>query len=114
MKKEKLTENISFRLAESEFAPYKAVLAKSNIKRSKLFRDTFIAKSNAIALPKENTKTHQRLLFIASKTSNNINQIARKLNSAYRGGVISEKIFVESLNHLISIERNLSGAIEKC
>jgi len=114
MSKEKLTEIVTFRLSESEYSPYKTILEETNIKRSKLFRDVFIAKSDVVQLPPENTKANKRLLFLASKTSNNINQIARKLNAAYRGGVISETIYIETLNNLISIERSLVGAIDKC
>ena len=114
MTKETLEENISFRLSTREFAPYKKLMKDTGIKKSKLFREAFIAKSDMIVLPKMQTKSNKRLLFLASKTSNNVNQIARKLNSAYRGGVVNEKIYLETLNNLISLERAFVKAIEKC
>lgn len=114
MTQEKLVKIVTFRLSESEFEPYKKILDETDIKKSRLFREVFIAKSGAIELPKEQSKSTKRLLFLASKASNNINQIARKLNNAYRTGIINEKVYLETLNNLISLERSFAGAIDKC
>jgi predicted xylose isomerase-like sugar epimerase len=114
MTKEKLTETVSFKLSESQFAPYKAILEATEIKKSKLFREVFIAKAGEVVLSKEQTKDNKRLLFLASKTSNNINQLARQLNKAYRGGIVSESVYVEMLNNLVSIEKTFAGAIDQC
>lgn len=114
MTKERLDVLVSFRISESEFEPYKAIIEQTNIKKSALFREVFIAKSGCMVAPKEPQKDKKRLLFLASKASNNINQIAHKLNSAYRADVISERIYKEALNNLISIEQSFAGAIKKC
>ena len=114
MTKEKLEHVVTFRLSDSEFAPYKKIIDEGNLNKSKLFREVFIAKSGMIELPKDQGLDNKRLLFLASKASNNINQIARKLNNAYRGGLISEKIYVETLNNLVSLERSFGQAILKC
>lgn len=115
MSKENLSEVITFRLSEAEYKPYKALLKKSNMKRSKFFREVFISKSENITLKKQQKAAdNKRMLFLASKTSNNINQIAKKLNKAYRGGVVNETTYQEVLNNLISVERSFSKSLSKC
>ncbi|OEF62202.1 hypothetical protein OAA_18540 [Vibrio cyclitrophicus 1F175] len=114
MSKDKLTELVSFRISESEYEPYRLMIENTGIKKSKLMRDVFIAKSGCMVEPKEDPKDKKRLMFLASKTSNNINQLAKKVNQAYRAGVVSERVYRETLNNLISIEKSFSGAIKKC
>lgn len=114
MKKEALTNIVTFRLSDAEYAPYQSILDTGSITKSKLFREVFIAKGDIIELPKFQSNDNKRLMFLANKASNNINQIARKLNNAYRGGVINERVYIETLNTLISLERGFGKAIEKC
>ncbi|RMT27412.1 Relaxosome component, partial [Pseudomonas savastanoi] len=52
---------------------------------------------------------YHRLLFFYNKTSNNINQLAHKVNSAHRNGIISEKTYTLWLNKLTAIEALLLG-----
>jgi hypothetical protein len=114
MSKENLSEVITFRLSEAEYKPYRALLKKSKMKRSKFFREVFISKSENITLKQQEVADNSRLLFLASKTSNNINQIAKKLNKAYRGGIVSETTYKEVLNNLISVERSFAKSLSKC
>ncbi len=114
MDNEKLVEIVTFRLTKAEFKPYKTMLSQTHISKSKLFRQVFVAKSGDLVLTKEQSQDNSRLVFLASKASNNINQIARKLNRAYRGGIISETTYLTTLNSLISIEQSFCAAIKKC
>lgn len=114
MKKDKLVEVITFRLTAKEYAPYREIVKKTKKNKSKIMRDIFISKSDSIIVPADNSKTIKRLLFLANKTSNNTNQIAKKLNAAYKGGVVSESVYIATLNNLISIERSIGKAIDKC
>ena len=114
MKKENLVKNVSFRLTQTEFKPYEKILIDTGVNKSLLFREIFMAKSGEVILSNHLTKDNKRLLFIASKASNNINQIARRLNNDHRSGVVSEKVYIKMLNTLISVERSFSGAMDKC
>ncbi|MGD1336113.1 plasmid mobilization protein [Vibrio harveyi] len=114
MKKENRSVPISFRLTESEFAPLKKVLEETDLTRTDFFRRVFLGNEYQFTIKEQPPKEYDRLLFLFNKSSNNINQVAHKLNSAYRSEVISEKVFLESLNTLISIERLMKGAIDKC
>lgn len=114
MTKENRKKIITFRLSDSEYEPYEKKLKKLNMTKSSFFREVFITKSDSVHIAKEKTQDNKRLLFLANKSSNNINQIAKKLNSAYRSGVVTEKVYLETLNNLISLERSFGKALEKC
>lgn len=105
---------VTFRLSQSEFAPYKKLIKESGLKKSRVMREVFIAKSDKAVLPKQKSVDSKRLVFLANKTSNNINQLARKLNVDYLQGIVNEKTYTTLLNNLINIERSFYNAIEKC
>ncbi len=112
--KEKKEIVVTFRLSESEFKPYEKLIAKSGLKRSSVMREVFIAKSSKVVLPKKQSDDSKRLLFLANKASNNINQLARNLNKAHKKGVVNDKKYTTLLNNLINIERSFFYAIGKC
>ena len=112
--KETLEVIVTFRLSKSEFSPYEKLIESSGLAKSKVMREVFIAKSDKAVLPKTQSKDSKRLLFLANKTSNNINQLARKLNMDYNKGIVTEKTYTLLLNNLINIERSLFSAVEKC
>lgn len=114
VKKENRNVPISFRLTESEFSPIKRALEDTSLTRTDFFRRVFLNNEYQFTIKERPHKDYDRLLFLFNKSSNNINQIAHKLNSAYRNDIISEKVFLESLNTLISIEGLMKGAIDKC
>ena len=113
-KKENRTVPISFRLTESEFGPYRKVLESTELTKTDFFRGVFLDKKYTFHVNERRPVEYDRLLFLFNKSGNNINQIAHKLNSAYRGGIVSEKVYLETLNNLISIEHLLRGGLEKC
>ncbi|WP_257969713.1 plasmid mobilization relaxosome protein MobC [Vibrio parahaemolyticus] len=53
-------------------------------------------------------------MFLANKTSNNINQIAKKLNQAYRGEVVSERNYHKIMNELIGVRSAFEKGMDKC
>jgi hypothetical protein len=112
--KELYTVPITFKLTESQYEPYKKVLETTKVKRGTLFREIFLAKIPNDYLGTINSHQADRVVFLANKTSNNLNQLARQVHSAHRSGVVSEKVFVEFLNRIISIEETFRKAIDKC
>ncbi len=112
--KENRSIPISFRLTASEFELYTDVLARTKLTKTDFFRGVFLEKKYTFHVHEKRPVEYDRLLFLFNKTSNNMNQIAHKLNGAYRRGIVSEKVYVEYLNNLISIERLLDGYINKC
>lgn len=105
---------VTFRLSQSEFLPYEKLINDSGLTKSRVMREVFIAKSDKAVLPKQPSADSKRLVFLANKTSNNINQLARNLNSDHLEGIVNEKTYKTLLNNLINIERSFYHAIEKC
>ncbi|RJX65820.1 plasmid mobilization relaxosome protein MobC [Vibrio sinensis] len=112
--KENKNVPISFRLTESEYEPYKKIMETTELTKTEFFRRIFLNQEYTFNVNERRPVEYDKLLFIFNKSGNNLNQIAHKLNSAYRGNVISEKVYIETLNNLISIERLLQGALNKC
>lgn len=112
--KENKDEVVTFRLSENQFKPFKVLIEKSGFKKGKVIREILLSKSKTASLPKSQSKENKRLVFLANKTSNNINQLARKLNIDYKDGIVTEATYKTLLNNLINIEKSFSKAIERC
>ncbi|KEJ68997.1 bacterial mobilization family protein [Escherichia coli 5-366-08_S1_C1] len=57
---------------------------------------------------------YRELLRLFNKSSNNINQIAKKINTEYRNGFISESTYLRYLNVLVNIRDAFVAGINKC
>jgi hypothetical protein len=104
---------VSFRLTEEEFAPFQSLLEKSDKTKSEFFRDIFLSKEKNINITFNELKPvdYYSILRVVNKSGNNLNQIAKSFNSAYRANIISERIYLKGLNLLISINSHLKGAL---
>lgn len=114
MEKEIFDVPVSFKISKAQWAPYEKIIEQTGIKKGTLMREVFVSKSGDLLLADKQTQDNKRLLFLASKSSNNINQVAKKLNEAYRGGIVSEALYVDILNRLIGIEKTFQSALDKC
>lgn len=111
-KKENRSVPVSFRLTESEFAPYKLIMDEASISRTEFFRAIFLSKQYTFT--KNQKDEIGKILFAFNKTSNNINQIAKRLNTDNKKGIISQRSYNLAINELISIQSQLQRLIEKC
>ena len=112
MAKENKEVLVTFRCTEKEFEPYQKIIDGTGISRSALMRQVFIAKKGQLVEPKQPQVEKKRVVFLANKASNNINQLAKRVHQAYRGGIVSEQLYRETLNMLVSIEKAFAGAIK--
>lgn len=114
--KEHKTQVITFRLTESEYEPYKKIFADSNLSRSEFFRHVFLKTKESYTFKiKENKPVeYSQLIFLSNKTSNNINQIAKRLNTDAKKGIITQRTYNLIINNLISIESQLKRMLDKC
>lgn len=104
------TKVVSFRLSEDDFSEYEKILASSDMKKSEFFREVFLNANVNITVKEKPAKDYHALLFKYNKASNNLNQLAHRVNSAFVSGGISEHVFKKTLNELINIrELLLSG-----
>lgn len=102
---------ISFRLSTQEFEPYALLLDKSSMSRSEFFRTIFLEHKIDIKLKEKVSPDYKKCLFYYNKTSNNMNQLAMKINRAYADNTISEVQFKKLLNSLIDIRNLLQGTL---
>lgn len=107
---------IAVRLTDEEYEPFRILLESSNISKSDFFRTLILSRKVELPPPssvsKEEKKDLKKLIFYVSKASNNINQIAKRLNADSKGCVIKETTYIKAMNALISIRNLLVGTIK--
>lgn len=109
---EKKTELISFRLTKSEFKPYKQIIETTSLSKTEFFRKIFLSGKYEFHVNECKPKEYKKIIFLLNKSSNNLNQLARKLNQTHKTGIVSESLYKETLNRLISIESLMKRVID--
>ncbi|MDE9544177.1 plasmid mobilization protein [Xenorhabdus bovienii] len=82
---------VSFRLTDEEYAPFKEIIETMSVSKSEFFR--MMVLGQVAAIPKLETRKppqYDRILFLVNKTSNNVNQIAKQINVAYKENTVTE------------------------
>nr|WP_258404783.1 molybdopterin-guanine dinucleotide biosynthesis protein MobC [Pseudomonas fluorescens] len=103
------TRVVSFRVSEEVFAEYERKLKDSGVKKSQFLREVLFNSNATFQAP---SRDYERLLFLYNKSSNNLNQLAYKVNSAYRkSGIISESLYIRAINELVLIRELLSAGV---
>lgn len=100
---------VSLRITSAEFLPFESQIRESKLSRSSFFRKLILDKQGVINIEVKDTR---KLLYLFNKSSNNINQLALKINTAHKNGTISDKKYSLLLNALLSIESLMQKAVE--
>jgi hypothetical protein len=100
---------ISLRITPDEFSPFAKQIEESKLSRSAFFRKVVLDKSSFINIEVKDTR---KLLYLFNKSSNNINQLALKVNVAHKNGKISDRKYSLFLNALLNIESLMKKAVE--
>lgn len=100
---------ISFRLTRDDFSPFEQQIKDAQLSRSAFFRKLVLSKSEFINIEVKDTK---QLLYLFNKSSNNINQLALKVNAAHKMGVITDRKYTLFLNALMNIESLMRKAVD--
>ena len=117
MTKELATVHVQAKLTPTEYEPFKKIIGIMGLKKATLFRKVILSnKNNVVCLSQsaEEEESRKRMLFLANKTSNNINQLAKKLHQAYRGEVVSERNYLRIMNDLVGVRSAFEKGIDKC
>ncbi|EBY5505858.1 TPA: ribbon-helix-helix domain-containing protein, partial [Escherichia coli] len=61
---------------------------------------------------KQKDPDYSKLIFYYNKASNNINQVAKKINSAFAANIISENTMLSGIAVLQNIERLLEAGLD--
>lgn len=107
--KQNKTIVISLRLTHDEFSPFIKQIEESKLSKSAFFRNLVVDKTGSINIVVRDTAN---LLYLFNKCSNNINQLAMKVNSAHKNGTISDRKYSLFLNALLHIETLMKKAVE--
>lgn len=103
---------ISVRLTEEEYEPFKKILESTEISKSQFFRLVLLDRLSDLPSKPKVTTDYKKCLFYFNKTSNNINQIARRINIDAKEGGVTDATYRRFMNTLISISNLLSGALK--
>jgi len=103
---------ISVRLTEEEFEPFKKILESTEISKSEFFRLVLLNRIADLPSKPKVTTDYKHCLFYFNKTSNNLNQIAKRINIDAKNGSVTDATYRRFMNTLISISNLLSGALK--
>lgn len=114
-KKEKTnkSELVAIRFRSEEIEPYLKTIEKIGVTKSEFFRQVILNNYDKERLEEDRESSYSKLLFYYNKTSNNINQIARRINTESLKGKISDSFLKEILNRLEMIDQSLLYGIEE-
>lgn len=106
-----LSKPISFRLTEADREAYLAKVAASGLTSSEFFRQAVLTNRTEVVARLKTTPHRDRLLFIFSKTSRDIEQLARQANADHERGALSEETYLQMLDRLQLIGRYLKATL---
>ncbi|EGU3395806.1 relaxosome protein [Salmonella enterica] len=107
---------VSIRFTDEEYQPYQKLMDELGIGKTEFFRALILSRYDKISLPEKKEKPSQdfkKCLRYYNKSSNNMNQIAHRLNKENLNGIISDSLVKKCLNELITIRELMLGAFRK-
>ncbi len=102
---------VSFRLPLHEYERFAEKVRDSGLTQSEFFRRAVIDNETTVIAAPVQTETERRQLFIVSKASNNLNQLAHVMNYARVKGDIDRKLCIEVMANLDLIARYLKATL---
>lgn len=106
-----LSKPISFRLSGADREAYLAKVAASGLTQSEFFRQAVLTNRTQLVARLKATPHRERLLFIFSKTSRDIEQLARQASADRERGALSEATYMQMLDRLQLIGRYLKATL---
>lgn len=106
-----LSKPMSFRLSEADREAYLAKVAASGLTPSEFFRQAVLTNRTQVVARLKATPHRERLLFIFSKTSRDIEQLARQACADHECGTLSEETYMQMLDRLQYIGRYLKATL---
>ena len=91
---EKLNHTVAFRLTDGDFLRYQRKFSASGFNQSEFFREHVLCNTTQVVARPVASSDTKRAVFLLQKTSNNVNQLAHRVNSEYLTGQVSEHTYV--------------------
>ena len=103
---------ISFRLTDEQIAPFQDAISSAK-NQSAFFKALILTRSpdEAAASVVKGTKEFAHYNFLLYKTSNNINQIAKVLNTLSKSNFTDKAALYKALNNIHTLETTLKSKI---
>jgi hypothetical protein len=105
-----LTRSIALRVTQQVFEAFDAKVEAAGTSRSKFFRDAVLSNQTTVIARIRATGDKRRLLYLANKSSNNLNQLAHRAHLDHVAGSLSEATYQKILANLQQIARSLNSA----
>ncbi|APX10053.1 plasmid mobilization relaxosome protein MobC [Vibrio harveyi] len=96
---------VKFQLSQEQYAKYDPIIKALDVPRSEFFKHLLLNKN--FTYKPSNKAQIKRTLFLIGKMSNNLNQIAHRVNADNHSGIISQRTYNLAMNELITIREIL-------
>jgi len=102
----------SFRLTESDYAAYRAKFVASGLTKSEFFREHVLNNTTQVIAAKRASLEAKKMLYLFTTVSNNINQLAHRVNADHLANKNSEATYSDLLASLDAINTNLRRVLK--
>lgn len=110
---EKLTCPVSFRLTERDYLLYERKFAAAGATQSQFFRDNVLSNRTMVVARAPSPSAVQRAVFLLSKASNNLNQLAHRAHLAHLSGILTAAEFVAITDQLQSLNSFMLNQVDE-
>lgn len=119
---EPLDETFSFKLTKTDKRMWLEKIAKSGVNRSKFFRlavrdnQTIVApplrgEREQVKPPRPQSAHDAKMLFLLAQLSNNVNQIAHRLNADHKAGIVKPANYEAIQSELLTLAEKAKGLV---
>lgn len=108
----KLSERVAFRMTKADKAAYESKVAASGLTPSEFFRSAVLTNKTAVISRRLDPRLVE-MRFLMRKASNNINQIAHRVNADNVSGKLSDRTYLGIMNALIRLSDYMKLMVEK-
>lgn len=109
---DKLTRPVSFRLKAADHAAYLAKVEASGMRPSAFFRDAVLANKTQVVARARANPTRARMVYLMNKASNNLNQLAHRVNADHLAGVVSQATYTSILAELQILAKSMQAVVK--
>ncbi|GAB6091220.1 plasmid mobilization protein [Spirochaeta dissipatitropha] len=107
----KLDCSVCVRLSREEYDRWKAKVAESGLSTSEFFRQAIIHNRSSVRAQRKITKEQRSRIYLYSKASNNMNQLAHRANRDHLRGLLDAETYHSILIVLLQISDYLRNGI---
>jgi len=109
---EKLNRTIAWRVTDGVKELLERQYEESGLPQAEFLRELLERKKPQIIARRKPTPDYKRALFLLSKTSNNINQLAHRANTDHQQGILSEEKYAKILSELQELTAYMKAVIK--